>query len=352
MSEAAASFRICGKCFAEVPISAPFCTDCGAPISDEPGAEGSDAVVYPELTRANLLRMRGEYDQARSICLAILRRFPNNATAHTLLGDICNEEDDLRHAAEWYEMALDLEPENTVDRKKLDTVRQRMSDHEAASTAQQLGIPTTKPKAKLFAAVVVCVVVLIGVGAFFLGDYLRSKKAGGGTVTTPVQIGEEDKGASNAPPISQEPVSTVPEPEAKKPNDAPAAPLISAASSIDDQKDLERVRSECVHGASIVEAKFDPRSAPASLTVTFNLSSAEDTHGASAEVASSAIEKLGVGRVTVRAVRDGKVVFIADMDAADLASVQPNSDGKKTPEALANAFKNVWDRQSVTEPTR
>ena len=78
-------FNICDRCFASVPPKEPFCPECGAPIVvEEQDAGSSDAVVYTELARANLLRMRGEYKQAENQCLNILKRFPNNASANKI----------------------------------------------------------------------------------------------------------------------------------------------------------------------------------------------------------------------------------------------------------------------------
>ena len=136
---------LCQKCFAMIPAGAEYCPECGAPIVDDL-AEGSDTAVYPELARANLLRMRGEYKVAEDICLAILRRHPNSATANTLLGDICADRGDLKQAADWYDMALDITPDSESDRRKLEAMRRRIKEHEAAEAAKHLGLPESKPK--------------------------------------------------------------------------------------------------------------------------------------------------------------------------------------------------------------
>src|SRR4051812_43141822 len=49
--------------------------------------------LHSDLARANLLRLRGEFDQAEQLCLNVLERFPDNAAAHTLLGDIAFSQD-------------------------------------------------------------------------------------------------------------------------------------------------------------------------------------------------------------------------------------------------------------------
>jgi Tfp pilus assembly protein PilF len=101
-----------------VKPGAGFCPECGAPIGTAP-AEGSDAAIYPELARVNLLRLRGDYKAAQDHCRAVLRKFPNNVTANQLLGDLCQETGDLSQAKEWYELALDIAPNHAHIQQKL-----------------------------------------------------------------------------------------------------------------------------------------------------------------------------------------------------------------------------------------
>ena len=70
--------KVCTKCFEVNDPAATFCIECGAPLSDDPTAEGSDQEVYREITQANLHRIRGDYKEAIDVCLGILKRFPNN----------------------------------------------------------------------------------------------------------------------------------------------------------------------------------------------------------------------------------------------------------------------------------
>lgn len=118
---------VCPKCFAEIPDTSVFCLECGARIREDTRdslyAEGSDREVYPEIARANLLRMKGEYEQAIEICLGILRRFPSNETAHALLGDIYADQGKLDDAIQWYELLVELAPNNAVYSAKLMNLR-------------------------------------------------------------------------------------------------------------------------------------------------------------------------------------------------------------------------------------
>jgi hypothetical protein len=154
-----------------LPEHAEFCPECGAPVDRDPAPlQGSDAAVYPELARANLFRMRGEYRKAEEVCIGILRKYPNQATANTLLGDISAEKGDLQQAAQWYELALEISPGSESESKKLKEVRRRIKEHELASSAANLGIPTTKSPIGLYVGGVVLLIAAVALAAFLLGQ--------------------------------------------------------------------------------------------------------------------------------------------------------------------------------------
>ena len=78
--------------------------------------------VYLKLVTANVLRLRRQFDLAEAQCSDVLRREPGSAAAHSVMGDIARDRGDLRDAIEWYKLALDLNPGNLSDRKKLEAV--------------------------------------------------------------------------------------------------------------------------------------------------------------------------------------------------------------------------------------
>lgn len=71
------------------------------------------------LAQANLHRMRGEWEEAAAVCMEAMRLSPNDATAHSLLGDIYSDQGRLDEAIRWYCMALDIQPTSRTDRAKL-----------------------------------------------------------------------------------------------------------------------------------------------------------------------------------------------------------------------------------------
>ena len=87
---------------------------------------GAEDEVYVMLVTANVLRLRRQWGLAEAKCSEVLRREPENAAAYSLLGDISRDQGKLRDAIEWYKLALDRDPGNEGDRKKLEAVIDRV----------------------------------------------------------------------------------------------------------------------------------------------------------------------------------------------------------------------------------
>lgn len=197
--------RLCDRCFYVLPANVEFCPDCGAPIDKgDAHLAGSDAAVYPELAQANLLRMRGQHKQAEEVCIGILRKYPNQGTATSLLGDICLERGDVDQAIQWYELALDIMPDSDVEKQKLAQARSRKREHEVAETAAQLGLPNRRPLIGVFVGSVLGLIVLTGIAAFMLGRNNGSEKRELPVVEAPVTVGETPPTTQSRPPVERE----------------------------------------------------------------------------------------------------------------------------------------------------
>lgn len=247
--------KVCPKCFENNEDSAEFCVGCGAPLID--GGDGSDQAVYQDLARANLLRMRGDMKQANDVCLGILRRYPNNPTAHGLLGDIAADQGDLDQAATWYEMALDLNPEATADKQKLDSVRERLRLREAASAAQQIGIPEKSPSMGPFLAIVAVTVLAVSVGAFLIGKNMQSSKPTP-TIDTPVKIDPPQPKSENKDTADADPNTT-------KPSSTPDVGQVAAAQS--DAAFLNTLKAQSQEKLDYLSVVEDPRGQSAIVSV-------------------------------------------------------------------------------------
>lgn len=134
--------KLCDKCFGLLEEDALFCTECGASVAE--GVEGSDAIVYPDIARANLARMKGNEEEAERICLGILKRYPNNVSAHILLGDIHSDSGRLEEAMQWYDLASALAPENTILKQKLERVRESLHRQNETDAAARLEVSESK----------------------------------------------------------------------------------------------------------------------------------------------------------------------------------------------------------------
>lgn len=308
---------LCQRCFAVILDGAEYCAECGAPVVDD-FSEGTDSSVYPELARANLLRMRGEYRMAEDICLAILRRHPNSATANTLLGDICAERGDLKQAAEWYEMALDITPESTSDRTKLDSVRARIRDHEAAETAKQLGLPTSRPKVGLWIGSVTVFIGLIALVAYLLGERSNASRTGNvqpitAPVSVPLQSTRENTTARTDLPAK---------PDATSPTETPTADLLTSIRE-----------AAATEGNRIVGASRFPETM--GVLLTFTVAPSESARQIAANLGFRTLEKVSdTPSVTLIALRDGKVAYL----------------GTASREKLAVTHTDEWRSQSATNP--
>lgn len=99
------------------------CPRCGGTHGDSPGGDAcraeADRVLSPLISRANLLRIRGQSDAAADECAALLRRAPGCAAVHALLGEIYQQQGRLEDARHWYQQAVELDPSSEADRARL-----------------------------------------------------------------------------------------------------------------------------------------------------------------------------------------------------------------------------------------
>lgn len=109
------------------------------------------------LAEANLLRIRKQLDDAVGVCTRVLRLDPSNATAHSLMGDIHRDEGNDREALGWYKLAVQLDPKNAVDRKKLDEtidrVFQNVKQTADGESAEPAANPASNGKSTIGAAI-------------------------------------------------------------------------------------------------------------------------------------------------------------------------------------------------------
>jgi tetratricopeptide (TPR) repeat protein len=170
--------RTCEECGGPNSATAAFCRHCGNRIAvDTVPNTAPSPTAAPEggaaLSYANLLRMRGQWSEAADHCAAVIRGDPSNATAHSLLGDIYQDQDRLEEARHWYRQALELNPAGSGDKAKLARIdealeaRTRKAEYEAV--IQSRSQPITRPleiregiqRVMAIAGAVACAVILV-----------------------------------------------------------------------------------------------------------------------------------------------------------------------------------------------
>jgi hypothetical protein len=92
-----------------------------------------DDELHKALTQSNLLRLRGQWQDAINVCMDVVGRQPGNTTALSLVGDIYLEIGRYDAAIDYYCRAVDTAPGNVAERAKLakaiDVKRQSVSAH-------------------------------------------------------------------------------------------------------------------------------------------------------------------------------------------------------------------------------
>ncbi len=176
--------RFCDHCLAPLSQNATHCPECGLPVTsgtDDPLLiEEEERMVNPRLAHANLLRMRGQWEEAMRVCADVLRHFPGNVHAHALMGDIHRDQGNLEEAAQWYKLALELAPDSTVDRQRLEQVQRELElRQQAQSQSQEMEHLQRQARTlRIFSASVLALAVFIAIGITWA---FQSRIAGGST---------------------------------------------------------------------------------------------------------------------------------------------------------------------------
>lgn len=336
--------------------------------SDTPGnadkAGGlDDARADAALAEANLFRMRGQWQAAETRCIDVMRADPNNVHAHSLLGDIYRDQGRFEDAAQWYRLALDLNPESAADRSKLEHAEQQRArlavDVPAADpatpgigTQKLLGLPPTTWVNGATAAAVVFIVLVVGLVLF--RPWQSSPKAVGGTLSG--TIPGTSSGAPGPPlPAPSAPVNPASGPApAASTGTALAAPQTSAGVGYTSKE--QAIQIYLMHQAGlgpdtlVGPVTLDPRGQHAMLNLTYGGSQAtpEALRQEILRVAFSAARGAltvdpDLQRATVN-VRHGsqgsspEPAFAGDATRGAVQRMAPDA----TEDQVASAFTSVW----------
>ena len=248
--------------------------------------------LQADIARANLHRMRGDYKGAIDQCLSVLKRAPEDHDAHILIGDIYAEQGDLGQATQWYELALDLHPKDDATKSKLAAVKERQRQRDAASAAEQIGLPSDKPSYGLYAGVLCVVFAAVAIGAFLLGQRQEATRPEMRTIAAVAP----ETGATGT-----EPGLTTPE--------SPAALSLPDQ----DRQLVATLQSRMPPGTTVISALEDPRDR--SLVATVGIRAEDSDRTVTAEVGRIALTNLPTApRISVRVVKNGKLTYVGTVE--------------------------------------
>jgi len=354
----------CPQCGSGLPDDVRICPECGAPTKQARSNDipaGAEAETNVLLAQANLSRLRRDYDLAMTQCVEVLRRYPNNASAHSLLGDIYRDQAAYAEALAWYRLALQLDPASVADREKISELEHKLSaaGREGATALPAWRRISSGARAKLPLGLVLGVavgcVVLAALVVLSIGrDTTRASMFEGMRVprmlappspeaplpaqppARPPEAGEPGmRHVSPTPPAAP---AEVKEPVIYTPRERP--PQLAPARDVNytdrEQRLLESLRELTRNEDSMLAVDtvvLDPRSEAATLTISVrDVLGSPETRGVvlqkslrAADLAIMRDEKLA--RVTVRCqvpmlgangVQSEQLVFVGDLAAATL----------------------------------
>jgi hypothetical protein len=297
----------------------------------------ADNAVHPELAQANLLRLRGDIDGAERVCLGILKRFPNEPEAHILLGELSTDRGDWRRAVEWYELAVDLNPNSIPDREKLEEAKRRIEETETAETVEQLGLPDPTPKIPWLAGSVVAILSLVIVAA------MATSRTGSKTQPPPINsevmapkdttsTAGDAKGDTSAGPSDQTDETS---------GQGSTVPI--------EDRTLLTLLHEKSEGMQVTSVVQDPRDQR--VTVGYTVPSGGDARKIGASLARDTLEDSPDSLVvTVQGTSNGQLVYMADATREKLKQIEAaaadpdNSSSAPTdPDAwMASLLQHEW----------
>ncbi|HLK16180.1 MAG TPA: tetratricopeptide repeat protein [Fimbriimonadaceae bacterium] len=320
--------------------STPENDDMATPTS--PSSNAEDA-IYSELARANLARLRGDYDVAERQCTSLLKQAPHNSTVAALLGDISAEQNKLDEALQWYEMAVDSGAASGIE-EKLKAVKARVKERDAAKSEREIGLSQrtwTSPSVLIGGSVIFLMLIVC---SYIAGTYRTPVKATPTQEQAPIILpststnaGSAGDGSAKGSANPGDLAHANPSPSGQESVPAPAPPRAGIDAEL--QAGLASATGAL---AQVTQATWDPRSHAALLEAAVQPN--EDPRVLAAQIAQGALSTWKEATaVTVRVASGGKIVFIADAtrEKADALarSGQPAPEGVALADAL---LTNEW----------
>lgn len=338
--------RRCEDCKIILDNDVKHCPKCGKEIASDPAPASDPIMDVPRLlAAASLHKFRSEWDEALSAATDALRQAPRDPQVTLTLGGIYEERDMLDEALVWYQMTLDLDPDNKQGKAGHDRVGMLIS----ARRKEAAAMPPKDPakRAKQYAIGIGAVIFLVIVGLVISlagkGGHTGRRPNGASSLSPPISqpwakrpSASSTVSKTSAPPLSGEvaPAST-----------PAAATALRTKAEQAIREGLSSTQPVAETGATVDDVIADPRAAVA--TVTFSLPikgivTKDQITRAAVAIARRTFElHQAVRFVTARCViqipgaQGSQVAFVADMARE---SVTPTA----TDQQLAAAFTHPW----------
>jgi hypothetical protein len=301
--------------------------------------------MHADLAQANLLRLRGDRDAAEKKCLSILKRYPNEPEAHSLLGELSADKEDYPRAIEWFELALDLNPHSAPDRARLDELKEKVNKTETAKTEEQLGLPPPVNYLPYIGAFVLLIVIIVAISA------LRAPKrvangVKGGTIEAPRVLSRSSSGAEGETNNNSGAEGGAAEESVRTSGSA-------SSLSMEDQTLMQGLQKG-TYGGSILSVQEDPRDK--TMLITYSAPKPDEARRVGAIIAKDALDRsTETLTVTVRGISGDQVIFVADGSRPKLAEIEgeSNQDFQSGNDSWISTFlQREWEpsRSASTAP--
>lgn len=339
--------RKCDDCQIILDSGFRHCPKCGKEVIDSSDTSSLPSVeVGALLTSANIHRIRHEWDEAVEDAAQAFKLDPKNPDIASLIGSIYEQRGMLEESAVWYQMALDMDPESSADRARLQRVNELIRGQAQSKSSDP------NKKTLLTASIIAAVVVLAAVLVFAL--------ARGRSPEPPVRTAVGPQPAQRTGPTTDSSSTSRPQPPVNKPSQGTSDLSGTASSGSTTRTAAEMVIREAASaapalgrlGGTVDDVIADPRHGLAFITVSLPGSrpvtrqQAMISAGAAAYAAFDAHKQ--VSWVTVRVLSSGgesgaQILFVGDASRAGVSSLPQNA----TAEQIEQVFTRPWWNPSL-----
>jgi len=330
--------RNCENCEIILDDNVRFCPNCGNAVAGSSAtSEDRDVRLAALLTSANLHRVKREWDAAVADATEALRIAPDRAEVASLLANIYEQRGNLEEAAIWYRIALDLDPQRSVDRIRLENVVRRISGNTSTSKSGR--------KEPIVAGLVSLVVTLVAVILFLNLRAPTHQKTNERAVKQPERAPIRNVTDNVSRPTSEtkQPVSTTP-----LAGNYGQSPALRTAAEIAIREAASRVPLAQYVGSKVDDVIADPRGG--TVVITFSipfkamLKKADIASVAAAVARAAFAQNAEVQNVTARCVVSvggsggAMILFVGDTNRSTLMSLPEKATGQQA----ETAFTNTW----------